>query len=174
MFIMQLLDAIAKKDSKGLLACLKAGQDANIIDKSGWAALHYVVHARWKAPIQVIRALIEHGANIDIRIRSANDTWTGLTPLLVSMACKYWQAASVLVEAGADLYAEDTYGNTPLVIAGTSLNDEFIDFLLEHGAQPHRRNREGLSAIDRLRKLNFPGPAGRLEARCKKPWWKLW
>jgi uncharacterized protein len=105
----------------------------------------------------VARLLIEAGA--DLELAEAN----GIRPLLMSLVNGHLDVARVLLDAGAEPNADDVWGRTPLwaTVEYRNLdmnNNEqdsptdngvdrapylgFVEYLLEHGADPNARTRE--------------------------------
>ena len=82
---------------------------------------------------EVVAALLRRGASIEAR----NDYRR--TPLMLC-ARERGQAATgrLLIEAGADVNAEDKFGSTALELATWRGKAEFIDLLLEKGAKVPR------------------------------------
>ncbi len=58
----------------------------------------------------------------------------------------------VLVEAGADIHALSSYGDTPLHLCATSCNVEGAKTLLRAGANPDVFNHEGESPLAKAQK----------------------
>ena len=54
--------------------------------------------------------------------------------------------ASLAVAGGADVNEEDEDGDTPLFYAAYSLHTDALNFLLEKGADPHKRNKSGMAS----------------------------
>jgi len=52
------------------------------------------------------------------------------------------------VETGADINVSDNMGNTLLMLAVVDDHVEFVQYLLVNGADPHRRNKAGETALD--------------------------
>ena len=86
---------------------LDRGADPNMIDKSGKTVLHHAAASR----VEIVRALLAHGADPDIRV--SNPRGSGRFGLRVT-------------EQGA----------TPMVIAADNNNLEVVTTLLEYGADP--------------------------------------
>jgi hypothetical protein len=80
---------------------LDHGANPNALDGDGQPA---VFHA-WENP-ESVGALLDHGANIDIRGKD------GDTPLLFYVYNGRWDAARLVLERGADLHVRNKYGTT--------------------------------------------------------------
>lgn len=86
-------------------ALLAAGADPDATDHEGWTPLYF---AAYKGHLEVVLALLEYGANTSA---SAHDECTPLH-LVDDVAI-----AAALIAAGADAYAVNNYGETPLSLA---------------------------------------------------------
>ena len=91
---------------------LSDGADPNARDRQGWTPLHFAAEAR---SLRVAALLLEQGAEVDPR----NDQ--GDTPL---MRAVFWSRGDgsliqLLRGHGADPYAENIRGRTPLWLART-------------------------------------------------------
>jgi len=103
--------------------------DINVIHSDFHGApLHLGAKAVWNAG-EVVRILIEHGADVNIRIPSR-----GTTPLIHAARFNKLEACRVLIEHGADINAADSKGLTPLAWAMNLKNYDIEGFLKENGA----------------------------------------
>ena len=84
---------------------------------AGASALH---HAVLKDNGEIVRVLLENGADIEIK---AKDEFEG-TPLMWAAYWGLYDMAKLLLEEGADVNAPDVNGSTPLV--GASVQNPFI------------------------------------------------
>jgi ankyrin repeat protein len=80
------------------------------------------------------------------------DRPSGGRPLLAAASGGQPELVRLLLEAGAHVDATDRDGNTPLSNAVYDYSDEnherysrVLDILLEHGADPNKRNHHGVS-----------------------------
>ena len=78
-----------------------------------------------KGRIDLVNAFLKYGA--DPSISSSEDD---STPLMIASKKGYFEIAKVLLEAGANLRAEDECGNTALEIALQQGHQELSDYLL--------------------------------------------
>ena len=103
--------------------------DVNATEAShGQTALMW---AAWEGHTQVVRGLIEHGADVHTR------TTTGYSALLLAAREGYTETTQALLEAGADVNAAAEDGTTALVIATIRRHTAYTEFLLDHGADPN-------------------------------------
>ncbi len=108
-------------DGKAIIKAAKAGDIAAVRkalatnpdlirarDKDGSSPLHC---AAWKGHAEVVRVLLDAGA--DINDHNNNDHW-GTTPLHAAAHGNQLQVAEVLMSRGADPRAKNLHGKTPL------------------------------------------------------------
>ena len=125
---------------------LEKGADPDAVDRRGFASLHRA--ARDKRSVGIVRALLKHGANPNLRLnqaRTASDTeygsplrqtlsaiaaadtgiaLQGATPLLFAAEVNNYDAVVALTEGGADPLIGTVQNTTPLIMAaggGTDL-----------------------------------------------------
>ncbi|XP_033362264.1 transient receptor potential channel pyrexia-like isoform X1 [Bombus vosnesenskii] len=117
------------------------GADINATDKIGRCALFHAAH---HGNCEVVNWLLEHGASTENRVgvdscykntRSPSnlcfigqnlptpECW-GRTPMHQAVKNNHAAVVKILVEAGADVNAEDERGITPLLLAGTAIVKE--------------------------------------------------
>ena len=100
---------------------IEAGANPSAQDDNGWSPLHFAAQANSEA---VTRILVAAGANIDLRDSHGN------TPLSTAVFSSPGDGAVIklLRDAGADPYAENTSGVTPLSLARTIANFDVAQF----------------------------------------------
>ena len=119
------------------------------VDEYGRTLLHY---AALNGDLVDTRRLLAGGANSS----SADDN--GWTPLHCAAQEGHCDIARVLLMAGAAVDAQDSHGNTPLfrAVFNSKGRGDFIQLLREHGADPFRQNRHGVSPVSLARTIaNF-------------------
>ena len=133
-------------------ALLRQGTDPNVPDGNGDTAVHYAA----AGPLAYLRAVLAHGGRCGTKNRS------GATPLHVAAAQSAQfggpnpESVRMLIEcAPGALAAKDHRGNTPLhaVYAGADSrlsspfsgdrDSDILKTLLDAGANPNARNRDG-------------------------------
>lgn len=100
--------------------------------------------AAWNGHLQVIRILINAGADLD-----AFDEWN-FTPLMIAAETGKTKVIRLLLSAGADANLKSRCANcrndTALTIASEFGHAEAVRLLLENGADRQHKRKEGLSA----------------------------
>ncbi|TYZ66673.1 hypothetical protein PybrP1_000580, partial [[Pythium] brassicae (nom. inval.)] len=90
--------------------------NVNAADGDGCTPLHRAVHANSLASIALL--LAADGVQVDARDHS------GATPLTIAVECGHADIAVQLIDAGADVNAQDTVGESPLFKASALENAE--------------------------------------------------
>lgn len=120
----------------GLL--LKAGADPGARSDLEGSALHSAAGAYKQNAVAVIKLLLDHGANVDIRQPIKG------TPLMMSVKSGNIELVRLLLSRGADPNAV-SFGESVLHIAAasTECKAEMIDLLLQAGADPQVLDDDG-------------------------------
>ena len=104
-----MIKAAKKGDVAAVKQLLKANKDlTNAKDTDDSTPLHC---AAWKGHVEVVKALLDAGA--DINAKSRNDHY-GDTPLHAASHGNQKEVVKVLIERGANLNSKNTIGRTPL------------------------------------------------------------
>jgi len=96
---------------------------------NGRTALHAA--AAIDAPVDILRALLAGGADVDVLDGRAFDT-----PLTTSIMSRAYGAMAALIQLGADIMRTDDMGSTPLHRAGGISDYRAVMLLLAAGARP--------------------------------------
>jgi uncharacterized protein len=141
------LGAVYRKDYKALDKLVPAY--VNDSDLDGRPPLMHAILAEDVDPVMV-KYLIDHGA--DIHAFDKSEKWTAL-----HFAARDQNdiIVRILLEAGAVVDSLDVFGNTPLwrSVFNSSPNFSLIRMLIKYGADPHRKNNQGVAPIDIVRKM---------------------
>jgi uncharacterized protein len=131
----QLFSAIAQLDAPRVRELLAAGADPNAL-QSTWAGLR-PLHAAicaialrdGQAGLDVVTALLEHGADVDGWTASKDQT-----PLLTALFEEQPAVAELLLAAGADPNVRSSEGESPLRVVVASGDRAMVSRLLGAGA----------------------------------------
>jgi ankyrin repeat protein len=100
---------------------IRGGADVNLQDKNGYTPLHF---AAQEQEVEIARLLLDHGASINAQDRHGN------TPLSTAVF-NYSGDGSViqlLRERGADPFAENNHGISPVGLARSIANYDVARF----------------------------------------------
>ncbi len=140
----KLIAAVYRKDHTTIEKMLADGVSIDARDEDGRTALMHAVLAEDADP-EMIGFLTRHGA--DVNIEDTDQKWTAL-----HFAARDQRAAivRVLLDTGANVDAQDSFGNTPLwrCVMNSAPDFEIVKRLLARGADPNKKNRHGVSPRD--------------------------
>ena len=106
----------------------------------GWTPLHL---AAFSGNPDVVRLLLERGAEVDVRARTKFRN----TPLQAALLAGQYDTAKLLLEHGADPLVRQAKGFTPLQEAALLGRRDLVDLLLAHGAELNSRADDGRTAV---------------------------
>jgi ankyrin repeat protein len=125
---------------------LERGANPNIKSHSGWTPLHFASGLSSAEAMDVVRLLLEHGA--DTEIASERDGWTAL-----QHACRWSHSHGILrllLQHGANIHAIDRSGWTALHLASRYsgvANQNNLRVLLENDADLKATATGGITAL---------------------------
>ena len=139
---------------------LKYHLDVNARDSSGWTPLLYAVgkwhHGEEPPPVnraEVVILLLAAGADPNVQDSDGDSA-------LLNSAYNE-EAALALIKGGANVNARNKRGETPLM---TQYWPDVIRVLLEKGADPSARDKDGRTAVDLARRDGLEHNAAMIEA----------
>jgi len=150
-------NACAEENARLLIA---AGADVKAINGAGFGATQSVT----SCPIGLIKDLLRLGANVNQqntfagKVKFGDIQLKGISPLMLASAHRDPAIVETLLNAGADVNAEDVRGMTALLYAASSeeQNAANIKLLLSKGADPKAKDANGEDALAWARKFNNP------------------
>ena len=144
---------------------LKKGASVDALDEDGWTPLHAAIVRQNEELISLLAGRIAAGQHIvhemqslmkidhkrDLMEEKAEAKATGSTVvagLRSAVNSNQEQRVKALLENGADIDVEDEIGgSTALTLAAWLRHDHLVRLLLNHGADPNKRGRDGRTAL---------------------------
>jgi ankyrin repeat protein len=130
----------ALQNYAGFEALLKAGADPNVVFDEGGSVMHWAARGTDE---RFLRAALAHGGDPNLVAGEMQ-----MTPLFEALASR--EALEMLVEAGANINAQASTGDTPAMVAAGRGRFDLVYFLLERGANPRIPNNAGRTLADRV------------------------
>ena len=134
--------AARQGDLSAVARLVDAGAAVGWRDKDGWTALH---GAARKGHRDIVRYLVEHGADVEATVRGGPG---GATALHLSAFYGHLELVKYLVARGANLAARERLsGGTVLYYAVSGGSLAVVRYLVEQGADVSARDRSGESLL---------------------------
>jgi ankyrin repeat protein len=129
---------------------VKAGADVNLKSLQGGNSPLWIA-AFW-GRAELLRLFLANKGEVNARAEG------GMTPLMIAAFVGHVNAMEVLLKNGADINnAKDDLGRTALWLAVQGRNtNAAIQLLLEKGANPNEKNKEGQTMVERATRDNKP------------------
>ena len=115
----------AKQTVESVDKLLQAGADVNAVNSDGFSAMTFALE---KGNAEIIAALIDAGANVNVKTRA------GMTPLMWAARLRP-ELIAPIVQAGGDLHIKTSNGYTALRYAQEARQQESVAALMEYGAR---------------------------------------
>lgn len=151
-----LIHAAERNHVPSIRALIEAGADIELAVDGGFAPLSLAIES---GKYLAAKALIEVGASVNVAAGSDR-----ITPLMVAASqmavgeaaleierrqgLRSTDIATALIERGADVNAVNAEGVSALMIAAARGNMPMLGLLLEAGADPDLKSKQGKTAID--------------------------
>jgi len=128
-------------------ALLKANASVDALSETMLTPLH---EAAGKSLTDLVRLLVDHGANVNARDKFNNTPLRMCASNAQSFASldSFKQTVQTLLDAGADINAGTTINTTSLHSVVKWGNPDAVRFMLDHGADPNVRTTKGELPID--------------------------
>lgn len=120
---------------------IEKGADVNLEGLYRGSALNYAAYTRSNERTQIIKQLIDAGAEIDVR----DNDWQ--TPLHAAAINDYSDVVQLLIDAGADIDAADDSEDTVLHHAVYSGKPSTVALLIKSGVRLNCKNSRGLTPL---------------------------
>ena len=149
------------------------GADVNAGDERGSTALQ---GAAGSLNADAVRFLLSKGADVNVsnygsgKVRHGDVALTRLSALILAAPYGSVYLIRALLEAKADVNAQDGRGMTPLMAAVASENQDLnvVNALLKAGANVQAKDTDGATALDWARRVGNPLTVGLLESAGAK------
>ncbi len=138
--VVEITKAIKESDATKVTQLLTDGVDPNILGGEGYPLL---THSVLLNNLEITKLLLERGANPNKTEENAF-----MTPLMRAAFQGNANIVSILVEAGADVNATNSLGETALMKAVTYDSVDVVEYLLSKGANPNLQDNQGKTASD--------------------------
>lgn len=152
----ELLDAIRRDDAAAVKKLIAQGEDPNVV------IMGTPTPVLWEAAKQnkpkAARALIESGADVLFKLKGNNET-------ILHPAAFYGgrELLTLLLDAGAKKYVNEVSGNTPAMMAASTVNLEALKVLMAYGADLNKKDYNGRSILLWVCDYDNQTAAGRLQ-----------
>jgi ankyrin repeat protein len=170
----QLVEAVMLGNESDVVKLIEQGANprvkADVLDKQLPYPLLTLAMISKRPDIAV--ALLEGGADPNTTFVVPGEPGSEIDSTVLNMAIDLRQTVvfEALVEKGADVNGADTLGDTPLIEAVSKGHLEYLDLLLERGADPHRaRTREKANALHYAVAFDRPEAVAKLLAAGADP-----
>jgi ankyrin repeat protein len=111
---------------------IDTGSDVNVIPSyGGYSAL---MSAASEGELEIVWRLLERGADVNAKTRTAGTDRCWNTPLMLAAAAGKAEVVSVLLDSGAKIDAVDSERDTALIFAARTGERKVLQYLLDSGA----------------------------------------
>ena len=140
---------------------IRRGANVNAVDEEGQTPLSRALKLNYSGPnrAEIVHALIERGANVNMRFRSRRMYLQFQYQYPIHIATAYvsiqrtaherraeMRIIHEMLRAGADVNSRDENGDTP-IMRGAQYFGDMCKFLISHGADVNARDNDGQTAL---------------------------
>lgn len=140
--------AMRESDIKGFTKLLGLGADPNVVFDDGGTVMYWAVQHRDEV---FLKAALEHGGDPNQKVLTwhvmPGDYWHYET-LIFGALGEQRDKLDILLAAGADVNAQNSFGNTPVMVAAGRGSFDVVYQLLAHGADYRIKNNSGHTLVD--------------------------
>jgi uncharacterized protein len=149
---------IVRRNSEAEFYSVIDNTDINQVNEFGQNLLQEAVAAK---NTKLAGELIQRGINVN------HQDSQGQTPLHFTGIHQTEELARAILEAGGDPSIKDVFGNSALwaAVVKPKRNYEIVRLMLQHGPDPHSRNKAGMSPLDFARQIKSERLIALLEGR---------
>ena len=142
-------DLCAEGTLEQVISAINDGADVNAKENASRGRSPLLYAAAYNTDPEVIKALINAGADVNARTEEGWSLEGGITPLMLASANSNLEAIRSLIDAGADVNARNRAGWSPLLLASGSNNSnlEAIRVLIDAGADVNAHDGEGSTPL---------------------------
>ena len=132
----------AMSNYKGFNKLLELGADPNIVYGDGNTVINMAVRMKDK---RFLESLLKHGGNPNLKTGDSSQE----TPIFGALALGKGRV-NLLLSAGANIDAQNTFGTTPVMTAVGRGDFEIAYYLLDQGADYKIKNKAGETLVERV------------------------
>ncbi|MBD1378972.1 M48 family metallopeptidase [Metabacillus arenae] len=141
-----LMTAASEGDIARVEELIESREDINATDENGNTAIvyatgYFIEEEFSETQAEIVQTLLDNGASLNSH--SEEDI-----PILFMIYQNELEMVQTLIEYGANIQVEDSYGDIPLIAAVYANNAEIVQILLQAGADPKQTNQYGETALD--------------------------
>lgn len=145
------IEAVRSHDVARVQSLLAGGVDVDSRDSEGATLL---MRAAYEGDLPMVLMLLQAGADVNAADERG---WAALSKSTYNFEVKrgFPDVVQALINAGANIEAQITYGVRPLMLAAGYGETEVVEALLEAGAEVTAKNEGGLTALMMVKQKHY-------------------